>query len=351
VGEWELRAAFGEDLQYPPEKFDYIREHCTGHDTAKLIDNNFYTPCMGVMARMLDERPADDTYSRMINGAQDSFNPAQFKSRNGYYFPAIADNPREYIYPVSGQLKQWLLDYRARGKLTFIVTASHVDYALLVLNTCLEDDWSRYFDFLVCSALKPSFFTGDRPFKKWDSVKEDSWPHSGQLERGCVYLNGNARQLYSSIQALLARTDPVTCAYFGDSLSSDVVPSAQSGLFHPIAVVEEIQTEYVTPPATTASEEEEPTRKKGKCDAFSHYAWEEPWGSVFADHALPGASGVTVAGLHNTVLSDVIERNALLAIPTVEVLTHTSPDHRLNTFGNPDKKLGYFPCPPGNAVG
>ena len=93
--------------------------------------------------------------------------PTELFGDNFYFFrafpQAVQDNPSQYIKANSNEFKKFLQEIRSAGKVVFICTNSHADYAVHVLNTCLQDtNWHQYIDFLLCDAEKPKFFTAQQ---------------------------------------------------------------------------------------------------------------------------------------------------------------------------------------------
>ena len=153
---------------------------------------------------------------------------------------------------------------------------------------------------------------------------------AASLEGGRVYVKGNIHTLHEALKKMTGK-ESYSCAYFGDSISSDIVPCKTAGLFHPIAVVEEMESET------------DDIVIKEKL-TFSTSPTAGPWGSIFADQS-KGEDGAKVA--EKTVLTHLIEQNALVCIPSVEVLPKTYKDALpIQTFNNDDPAKGWFPGPP-----
>ena len=73
--------------------------------------------------------------------------------------------PGRYLVPCSDALKKWLADIHRR-QVTFLVSGSDPGYVDHVATYSLGRDWTSYFDFIVCGAKKPGFFSCTRPFYK-----------------------------------------------------------------------------------------------------------------------------------------------------------------------------------------
>ena len=86
----------------------------------------------------------------------------------GGYYPKMRSKPEVYLKPCSVAVKEWLAALRQR-QVTYVVSGSDPEYVDHVATFCLGRDWRQYFDFIVCGAKKPSFFTGSRPFQRHGS--------------------------------------------------------------------------------------------------------------------------------------------------------------------------------------
>ena len=95
------------------------------------------------------------------------------KTNCGGYYPKMRSHPERYLMQRGEALKTWLADLRKR-QVTFLVSGSDPEYVDLVASFCLGRDWKQYFDFIVCAAKKPTFFTGQRPFHKLTATAQQS---------------------------------------------------------------------------------------------------------------------------------------------------------------------------------
>ena len=170
-----------------------------------------------------------------------------------------------------------------------------------------------------------------RPFYEWNMEIDNTGDSpTSSIECGRVYVKGNIHTLHEALRRM-AQLDSYECAYFGDSLSSDVVPCKSTGIFRPIAVVEEME-----------SETDKCCIKERLPFATSPTA--EPWGSIFADQ-VKDQDGKQIT--HKTVFTHLIENNALVCIPSVEVLPQAyKNDVAIGTFNCEDPLQGWFPKPP-----
>ena len=64
------------------------------------------------------------------------------------------------------------------GQAVYLVSGSDADYVNLVAGFCLGREWRSYFDFIVCGAKKPSFWSGQRPFTQVNVSSTSTLPIS-----------------------------------------------------------------------------------------------------------------------------------------------------------------------------
>ena len=62
-----------------------------------------------------------------------------------------------------------------------------------VLGPSVGSEWRDLFDVIICSAQKPDFFAGKKPFRKWLDKSESASPLAinAQMEPGVMYVNGS----------------------------------------------------------------------------------------------------------------------------------------------------------------
>ncbi|MBU8894810.1 HAD family hydrolase [Corallococcus sp. H22C18031201] len=135
---------------------------------------------------------------------------------------------------------------RSGGKRLFLLTNSAWDYTDAVMRYLLEGQlpeypsWRNYFDFVVTSARKPSFFTEGKPFLELDTSTEEGRPlrEATSLERGAVYSGGNLAQFED-----FTGHRGENILYVGDHIYGDILKSKKSSLWRTCMVVQEIEDE------------------------------------------------------------------------------------------------------------
>jgi HAD superfamily 5'-nucleotidase-like hydrolase len=134
---------------------------------------------------------------------------------------------------------------RSGGKKLFLLTNSPWDYTDLVmrflLDGCLPEypSWRHYFDIIICSALKPSFFSEARPFAELDpatGAKLSAEPRA--LERGHIYQGGSLGEFEH-----LAGFGGEKVLYVGDHIYGDILRSKKASLWRTCMIIEELEDE------------------------------------------------------------------------------------------------------------
>lgn len=130
------------------------------------------------------------------------------------------------------------------GKKLFLITNSDWTYTEFLMKYILNDlhpdlpNWLDYFEYLIVSAGKPSFFTGNQPF--YEVVTESNLlkVHNGKLCKNKVYHGGNAT-LFQQLTGY--KGDEIL--YVGDHMFGDIINS--KGLFNwrTMLIVEELDAE------------------------------------------------------------------------------------------------------------
>ncbi len=149
-----------------------------------------------------------------------------------------------YIYK-DVELGPALHKLRSGGKRLFLLTNSAWDYTQAVMEYLLDGalpeypSWKNYFDVIITSAQKPSFFSENNPFVEVDSVTGASLPHAvNTLERGKVYLGGNLSQF----ERLTGCTGE-SVLYVGDHIYGDILKSKKTSMWRTCMVVQELEDE------------------------------------------------------------------------------------------------------------
>ncbi len=229
--------------------------------------------------------------------------------QRGGYFAALRANVGRYVHS-RPEVRQWLTRIREAGRHgLFLVTNSRYDCAELLLRHVLGDDWQRLFDFVVCDAGKPTFFSdATRPFYPLDeqSLAADTLrplPVDGLLPPGCILIHGNAAQLTRSLRAV--RPQCTAIVYFDDHVRSAIVPIRQLCTeWQAGAVVEELAT---SPAQLRARSSHRHNQYHGPatCDLFGHALIAQPGADDDPSHWAHTLH--TTAHFSLPCLSDLIE--------------------------------------------
>jgi len=216
-----------------------------------------------------------------------------------------------------------LLDMRKSGKKVFLLTSSHCDYAQLVMNYCVGEDWRDYFDVVISKAKKPRFFKEQFPFMEVDAERlcEVEGSNVELLQQGGWYSEGNCDVLMKSFQAWTGKSD-LKVLYCGDSLKSDIIYSKLLYNWESVFIMDSLRAFQST--ACGLSDDEE------------NLMFSDQWGPV-----LTSSSGKEES---RTFYHHIISSYSSIAVPSVEdiAIKSKSTDHHYTTFSANDFD-GYFP--------
>ncbi|XP_045584241.1 5'-nucleotidase domain-containing protein 1 [Procambarus clarkii] len=247
-----------------------------------------------------------------------------FRNNQGGFFPRIKNNPEKYIYEASDKLKKWLKSINEHT-FTFLITGSSVDYASHCARYVLGPDWRDYFDTVIFTAKKPSFFSGEKPFRFCVGVDDGDVVPAHKLRIDETYSGGNWRDLLNLVKRETCVDNP-HCLYVGDHLAQDVCAPSLMGI-DTVAIVEELAAEGMIG------------------DAMEHDAGSELmstyWGSFFTtdgDNRVMGIERI------NTLYGSVPLRHSRIAVPSLEVVARYPIKHQFEAFSQDSS--GYFPGDP-----
>lgn len=128
-------------------------------------------------------------------------------------------------------------------KKLFVVTNSEYHYTKLLLdyaiNPFLKDHshWSDLFEFTICAAQKPSFFTEKRRFLKIDPQTGMMTNQNSKITPG-IYQGGCANVFTQDLQL-----SPDQILYIGDHIYGDIVRLKKDCAWRTALVVEELEAE------------------------------------------------------------------------------------------------------------
>ncbi|CAH0562330.1 unnamed protein product [Brassicogethes aeneus] len=185
-----------------------------------------------------------NVYEDIVAALQDMFDREHFGQNKGDYFRLIKDNPEKYYYKCSNDLLNWLQELKKRGKVLFLITGSHTDFANHTASNTLGENWKDLFDIIVCFAKKPGFFTMNRDFLGVDGLDEKMPVPFEKLQAGEMYTHGNWKDLHAFLLSICDKEDP-KFVYVGDNLVQDVYTPHVHSQCDTVAVCEELEAEGV----------------------------------------------------------------------------------------------------------
>jgi HAD superfamily 5'-nucleotidase-like hydrolase len=157
--------------------------------------------------------------------------------------PEILDDPDRFIDPDPG-VAQTLIDQRAADKLVLLITNSDWEYTKRVMRIAVDPfvpgdgTWRDLFDLVIVSARKPEFFTSRHAVFRLVDDAGLLRPHEGPLERGGVYVGGDAPLVEQSFGI---RGDEIL--YVGDHLFGDVHVTKINLRWRTALIVNELEDE------------------------------------------------------------------------------------------------------------
>lgn len=176
--------------------------------------------------------------------------------RDGSIKQTVIKQPENYIIR-DKYLSNSLMRLIQGGKILFLLTNSDWNYTNAVMTYLLDNansefrNWREYFNYVIVSAGKPKFFTGDKGFLRVDLKTAELRPHKGKLSTRHVYNGGSANKLQELIGV---KGDEVL--YVGDHIYGDIIRS--KGLFNwrTMLILEELENELSKLEATKEMQQE-----------------------------------------------------------------------------------------------
>jgi 5'-nucleotidase len=142
-------------------------------------------------------------------------------------------------------LAQTLHKLRSSGKRLFLLTNSALDYTEAVMSYLLGSalpaypEWRSYFDIIVVSSRKPSFFTDRDPFYELDPNGARKGAAT-EFTRGHIYEGGNI--VAFEAQAGVSGNDIL---YIGDHIYGDMLRARKSSGWRTAMVLQELEGELL----------------------------------------------------------------------------------------------------------
>lgn len=178
----------------------------------------------------------------LVDSLQDMFDRDHFQTGEGAYFAEMKAHPDKYYYKCSDQLLNWLKTLKKQGKMLYLLTGSHVDFASHTATNTIGPNWREYFDIVVCFAKKPGFFTNKREFYGLDGIKETGPVTLDELKLGGIYTHGNWPDLHDFLQKHMLKED-AKFLYIGDNLIQDIFTPNVHSHSETVSVCEELEAE------------------------------------------------------------------------------------------------------------
>jgi HAD superfamily 5'-nucleotidase-like hydrolase len=183
-----------------------------------------YSKLWGDIRECIDEAHRDDTMKSIIRA-----NLGQFIVRD----PDLAAT---------------LHKFRSSGKRLFLLTNSAWDYTDAVMSYLFDGmlpaypGWRSYFDVIVVSGAKPSFFTEKKPFFELDSLGQVK----GELAEGALFLRSRIYQggNFHGFEAH-AGTGGDRVLYIGDHIYGDMLRAKKSSVWRTAMILQELEEELV----------------------------------------------------------------------------------------------------------
>jgi HAD superfamily 5'-nucleotidase-like hydrolase len=168
----------------------------------------------------IDEAHADGTVYSIVTAAFDEF----------------VDRDKE--------LARTLHKLRSAGKRLFLLTNSPWSYTDKMMTYLLGEgmpeypSWRHFFEFVICSAKKPSWFQDGRPLMERDG--DALRPVRGSLERGKAYEGGNLEEFER-----LLDVPGSNVLYVGDHIYGDILRSKKETSWYTAMIIQELGDEVL----------------------------------------------------------------------------------------------------------
>jgi 5'-nucleotidase len=211
-----------------------------------MVDTLFSLPEISLYSQLVDyvdrmeAHSSKPTYEKLwsdLRSAMDSLH------RDGTLKARIRADVSRYIFE-DEELAETLHRFRSAGKKLFVLTNSEADYTQAVMSYLLDErypgysTWEDYFDFVVTSARKPSFFTSEDPFLEVDESHQVTTVEATKLKRGAMVSGGNFLDL-----ARLTGMVGEEVMYVGDHIYGDILRSKVHTHWRTAMVVQEMEGE------------------------------------------------------------------------------------------------------------
>ncbi|XP_071818580.1 5'-nucleotidase domain-containing protein 1-like isoform X2 [Apostichopus japonicus] len=356
----DIKEVYPEGWQY----FSELKETLGQSENYRYFENFFDMPLLVICARIIDmlDRKAGKPLGKytfitdLFTVCARIWDRSNFSTEKDNFFAGIKRNPEKYLQPCSDKVRNWLKEMKAQGKVIFLLTSSHIDFASFLLDFILGSDWKDYFSICITYARKPGFFMKtpeERPFLSLVGDKEGD-PVSS-LKSGEYYSQGNVETFHKYLEEVTGKAEP-KIMYFGDSLRSDTFPTSKFAHWTNVLILEEMEAEGLGPyPEHQLNGKDEPVAKKPKYEGPSgtekEFVTSKKWGSFFT-HPMGESSSKPSQPTMNTMWGYFIRKYASLAVPQLDYIADLPLDYKFSTFDSDSTGLaGFYPCPPACLTG
>ena len=186
----------------------------------------------------LDQLEAQLDYEKLFQDVRGCIDEAH---RDGTIKGQIAANLDRSLVR-DPELAATLHKLRSAGKIVFMLTNSELSYTETVMRYLLDGarseyrSWRSYFDVIVTDAMKPRFFTEQRPLLAHD-LSADARP-AHELARGAIYHGGCLQELERMLEV---RSDHIL--YVGDHIFGDVLRAKKDSAWRTLMIIQEMTDE------------------------------------------------------------------------------------------------------------
>jgi 5'-nucleotidase len=254
-----IRASHGQEFL----QFDRLRREYEGvavdlsDDRWVFLNTLFSLSEASLYAQLVDRHdagllPRVNGYAHLYERVRSTLDAAHLE---GQLKAEILAEPDRFVVP-DPDTALALLDQREGGKRLVLITNSDWSYTRQMMSYAFDDHmpagetWRDLFEAVLVSADKPAFFSAQRPmYRVVDEDRGLLQPHLGPLERGAVYVGGDAADLERQMGLHGAEI-----LYVGDHLYSDVSVSKALLRWRTALVLRELESEVEAAEAFRARE-------------------------------------------------------------------------------------------------
>ncbi len=206
------------------------------------VDTLFSLPEATLLAGIIEHwegagRTLPWSYQQLFDDIRESIDEAH---RDNSMKAVITANVPTYI-DRDPDLPTTLHKLRSAGKRMFLLTNSEWFYTDAVMKYLLDGalpfykSWRNYFDYIVVSGRKPSFFIDTNPFIELDAAG-NRVGEATSLERGKIYEGGNVRDFER-----MTGVAPDSVLYVGDHIYGDIVRSKKHSNWRTALIIQEME--------------------------------------------------------------------------------------------------------------